>query len=473
MKSAIQDICAEKRPRGGRGAEEGYYTGKYFGTDGFRGEAGVSITAEQAYKVGRVLGWYFGTKCKNKCRAVIGKDTRLSSYMLEYSLVSGLTSSGCDAYIMHVTTTASVSFITRCDGFDCGIMVSASHNPYYDNGIKLLNDRGEKMDDAVIALIESYLDGDLSPFDGEDIPFAHGRDIGRTVDYVSGRNRYVGHLISLSTCSYKGLRIGIDGANGSAWQIAKNVFDALGAKTFVIGDAPDGVNVNENVGSTNIDALRELVVKNSLDIGFAFDGDADRCIAVDGNGGVISGDEILYVSANFLKERGELSGNCIVCTVMSNGGLVACLEKRGVKCHICGVGDKVVCETMAKTGAVLGGEKSGHVVFSKYETTGDGLVTAIMLTEALVEHKCAFTHLLRGYRSFPQVSLSVPVVDKSAALEGVYELSERLEKELSVRLIVRPSGTERVVRVMAEGDSEENCALACKILSGKISENGN
>ena len=443
---------------------------RYFGTDGFRGEAGVTVTALHAFKVGRVLGWYFCRKNGGKSRAVIGKDTRLSSYMLEYSLACGLTSSGCDAYILHVTTTPSVSFVTRCDGFDCGIMVSASHNAYYDNGIKLLNDRGEKMSDDVIALVESYLDGDLSPFGGE-LPFARGREIGRTVDYVSGRNRYIGHLISLSTCSYKGLRVGLDGANGSAFNIARSVFDALGAKTYVIGDSPDGLNVNENVGSTHISAMQKLVKDNALDIGFAFDGDADRCIAVDENGEVVTGDEEMFVAAKYLKSRGELSGNKIVCTTMSNGGLMKSLEKLGVQCEICGVGDKVVCETMAKTGAVLGGERSGHVVFSKYGTTGDGLVTAIMIMEAVVENKCTLSELLKDYRSFPQVTLNVPAVDKVSAMRGVKELAERLEKELCVRTVVRPSGTERVVRIMVEGESEENCALACKILASRVAEN--
>ena len=444
---------------------------KYFGTDGFRGEAGVAVTAERAYKIGRVLGWYFGLKSGGECRAVIGKDTRLSSYMLEYSLASGLTSSGCDAYILHVTTTPSVSYITRCDGFDCGIMVSASHNPYYDNGIKLLNDRGEKMDDSVIALVESYLDGDFTPFGGKDIPFACGRAIGRTVDYISGRNRYIGHLISLSTCSYKGLRVGLDAANGSAWQIARSVFDALGAKTYVIGCEPDGTNVNEGVGSTHIEALKKLVTENSLDIGFAFDGDADRCIAVDENGNVITGDEEMYIAANYLKSRGELTGNKIVCTTMSNGGLVKSLSARGIGCEICGVGDKAVYDTMTKCGAVLGGERSGHIVFSKYETTGDGLVTAIMLMEAVVEQKSRIYALLKGYKPLPQISVSVPVTDRDSAMFGVEELCKKLKKQLGLRLVVRPSGTERVIRVMAEGESEENCALACKILINKISGN--
>lgn len=444
--------------------------GKYFGTDGFRGEAGVTITAEQAFKVGKILGWYFGARQNRKCRAVIGKDTRRSSYMLEYALAAGLTSVGADAHIMHVTTTPSVSYVTRCDGFDFGIMVSASHNPYYDNGIKLLNDRGEKMEDEVVALVESYLDGDFTAFGGKDIPFARGSDIGRTVDYVAGRNRYVGHLISLATCSYKGLRIGLDGANGSAFQIARSVFEALGAKTYMIGDAPDGTNVNDGVGSTHIGALCDLVVKNSLDIGFAFDGDADRCIAVDGCGDVISGDEEMYILANYLLSRGELAHGKVVCTVLSNGGFIESLAARGIKCEVCDVGDKTVCDTMAKTGAVLGGERSGHVVFSKYETTGDGLVTAVLLMETIVENR-GFDGLLKGYKTFPQISLNVPVVDKARAMSGVEAVAEKLRHDLNVRLIVRPSGTERVIRVTAEGESEELCALACKIVESRINEN--
>lgn len=447
--------------------------GKYFGTDGFRGEAGVKITAVHAFKVGRILGWYYGDRLGGKCRAVIGKDTRLSSYMLEYSLAAGLTSSGADAYIMHVTTTPSVSYVARCDGFDCGIMVSASHNPYYDNGIKLLNSSGEKMEDEVISLIERYLDGDLSPFGGKDIPFAAGNAVGRTVDYVSGRNRYIGHLISLATCSYKGLRIGLDGANGSAFSIARSVFDALGAKTFVIGDSPNGTNVNDGVGSTKIEALQNLVKQYSLDVGFAFDGDADRCIAVDEHGEVVNGDKELFVLANYLLSRGELQNRSIVCTVMSNGGLISSLKNKGIKSYISAVGDKNVCDLMNKTGAVLGGESSGHVVFSKYETTGDGLVTAIILMEALVDGKCTLSRLLKDFKTLPQITASVPVTDKEAAMAGVEDLSENLSKRLSVRLLVRPSGTERVIRIMAEGESEEECALACKIIQSKITQNCN
>ncbi len=447
------------------------FTGKYFGTDGFRGEAGVTVTAEHAFKVGRVLGWYFGARLGGKCRAVIGKDTRLSSYMLEYSLAAGITASGGDAYILHVTTTPSVSYITRCDGFDCGIMVSASHNAYFDNGIKLINDKGEKIDDNVIGLVESYLNGDFSPFGGKDIPFARDKEIGRTVDYISGRNRYIGHLISLSTCAYKGLRVGLDGANGSAFAIARSVFDALGARTFVIGDEPDGTNVNDGVGSTHIGALCDLVKRNCLDIGFAFDGDADRCIAVDGRGEVLSGDEIMYVLACYLKERGELSGNKIVCTVMSNGGLIRSLAAKGISCEVCAVGDKNVWETMQKVGAALGGERSGHVVFSKYETTGDGLVTAIMLMEALVEKGVPASGLLKNYKSFPQITKNVPTVDKTAAMNGIAEMRDKIAADLNLRIIVRPSGTENLIRIMAEGESEEACSLACAILSSKIAQN--
>lgn len=374
--------------------------------------------------------------------------------MLEDALCAGLTSSGADAYILHVTTTPSVSFITRCDGFDCGIMISASHNPFYDNGIKIMNGNGEKLEEQVVAVIEDYLES------GAEIPFASGVNIGRTVDYVSGRNRYIGHLISLSTCSYKGLRVGLDAANGSAFSIARNVFDALGAKTFVIGDAPNGLNVNDGLGSTHIEKIAELVRKNSLDIGFAFDGDADRCIAVDENGTVLTGDEELFVLANRLKERGELENDLIVCTVMSNGGLIKSLEKKGIFCAPCEVGDRNVCLEMNRCGAVLGGERSGHIVLSKYETTGDGLVTAIMIMEALVESKGTASGLLKGFQSLPQILFNFPSESKvipADVLEKIYALG----KASGVRLVVRPSGTEKVIRVMAEGELYENCVSVC------------
>ncbi|MDE7182580.1 MAG: phosphoglucosamine mutase [Clostridia bacterium] len=439
--------------------------GKYFGTDGFRGEAGKTITAYHAYKVGRILGDLFGRRRGVKCRAVLGKDTRLSSYMLEYALAAGLTASGADAYILHVTTTPSVSYITRCDGFDIGIMISASHNPYFDNGIKIMNAQGEKIEDSVLSVIEDYLDDKIP-----EVPFASGEDIGRTVDYISGRNRYIGHLISLSTCSYKGLRIGLDAANGSAWQIARSVFDALGAKTYCIGDSPNGRNVNDGVGSTNIEKLVSLVRENSLDLGFAFDGDADRCICVDERGEVVTGDEEMYICADYLHSRGELAGDKIVCTVMSNGGLIKSLKKQGISCELSEVGDRNVCDLMNKTGAVLGGERSGHVVFSKYETTGDGLVTAIMIMEAVVESKQKLSRLLKGYKSLPQVSVNVPVRDKYSVMPALSAEAEKLQKSLQVRLVVRPSGTEQLVRIMAEGESKENCVTACESLRAMIKD---
>lgn len=418
------------------------------------------------------MGWYFGLNMGKRCRAVIGKDTRLSSYSLEYALAAGITCSGGDAYILHVTTTPSVSYITRCDGFDCGVMISASHNGYRDNGIKLFNSQGEKLSGGVITLIEKYLDGDLQPFGGE-IPLASGRSIGRTVDYISGRNRYTGHLISLSTCSYKGYNIGLDGANGSAFNIARSVFDALGAKTIAIGCEPDGTNINGGVGSTHIEALQRLVLENSLDLGFAFDGDADRCIAVDPRGGVITGDEILYICAVFLKSRGELSGDRIVCTTLSNGGLIKSLESRGIACEVCDVGDGNVCAAMRRTGASLGGERSGHIVFSKYESTGDGLLTAIMLMEAVISQNCTLYSLLKGYKPLAQINCNVPCRDKTLAMRGARELAEELEKKLSLRIVVRPSGTERLIRIMAEGENAEDCASALKILNEKILSNCN
>lgn len=438
-----------------RGLKEGVTANKYFGTDGFRGRAGSQVSGVRAFKIGMFLGWYFGARRGAKCRAVIGKDTRLSSYMLEYSLCAGLCAAGADAHILHVTTTPSVAYIARCENFDVGIMISASHNPYGDNGIKLISSNGEKLKGRVISLIERYLDGDLSACGGREIPFAEGEKIGRTVDYISGRNRYIGHLISLSTCSYKGLKVGLDGANGSAFSIARSVFDALGAKTYVIGDKPDGLNVNAGVGSTDISALRRLVEENGLDIGFAFDGDADRCLAVDERGEVISGDGELYILANYLKSRSELNKCGVVCTVMSNGGLKKSLENCGIYCEFCGVGDKTVCETMSKNGLSLGGERSGHIVISKLSTTGDGLVTAISVMEALVESKGKASGLLKGYFELPQINLNFPADDKRKTAKAIAAAVRRFN---CPRAVVRPSGTEPCVRVMLEGENARECA---------------
>ena len=385
--------------------------GKYFGTDGFRGEANVTLTVEDAYKVGRFLGWYYGQKTKaDRCRVVIGKDTRRSSYMFEYSLVSGLTASGADVYLLHVTTTPSVSYVVRTEEFDCGIMISASHNPYYDNGIKVINGRGEKLEEETIEKIESYLDGEMG-----EIPFAKRDAIGRTVDYAAGRNRYIGYLISLATRSFKNMRVGLDCANGSASAIAKNVFDALGAETHVINNTPDGLNINTNCGSTHIEGLQKYVVENHLDVGFAYDGDADRCLAVDSEGKLVDGDKILYVCGKYMKEQGTLVNNTVVTTVMSNFGLYKAFEREGISYEKTAVGDKYVYENMSQNGHCLGGEQSGHIIFSKHATTGDGILTSLKLMEVILEKKETLAKLADEVQIYPQVLKNVRVKDKEAA----------------------------------------------------------
>ena len=437
--------------------------GRYFGTDGFRGEANKTLTVEPAYKAGRFLGWYYSRKSGCKSNIVIGKDTRRSSYMFEYALAAGLTASGADAYLLHVTTTPSVSYVVRTDNFDCGIMISASHNPFYDNGIKLINCHGEKMDEETIALLEDYLDGRTALYDAKDgeIPFATGEDIGRTIDYAAGRNRYVGYLISLATYSYKGMRIGLDCANGSAWMIAKNVFDALGARTYVINAEPDGVNINENAGSTHIDVLQEFVKENSLDAGFAYDGDADRCIAVDENGDVINGDLILYIYGRYMKERGKLLNNTVVTTVMSNFGLYKALDEAGIGYEKTAVGDKYVYENMMKNGHRLGGEQSGHIIFSKYANTGDGILTSIKLMEVMLAKKMPLSTLASPVTIYPQVLKNIRVRDKAQTLEDG-DVNAAIDAAAAAlgndgRILVRESGTEPLVRVMAEAETIEEC----------------
>ena len=432
--------------------------GKYFGTDGFRGEANKTLTAEHAYKIGRFLGWYYG---RNKeegetCKIVIGQDTRLSSYMFEYALVSGLTASGAEAYLLHVTTTPSVSYVARTEDFDCGIMISASHNPYYDNGIKLINSNGEKMDEETILKIEAYIDG----LSGE-IPFAVRDQIGRTVDYAMGRNRYIGYLISLATRSYKNKRVGLDCANGSSWMIAKSVFDALGAKTYVINNEPDGTNINTNCGSTHIEGLQKLVKEKGLDVGFAFDGDADRCLCVDENGNVINGDMIIYIYGCYLKERGKLAGNKVVTTVMSNFGLYKALDDAGIEYEKTAVGDKYVYENMSANGYRVGGEQSGHIIFRKYATTGDGILTAIKMMEVMLEKKKTLAELAAPVPVYPQVLKNIRVTDKAAAQNdpdvqaAVKAVGEKLGSD--GRILVRESGTEPLVRVMVEAGEEALC----------------
>ena len=428
--------------------------GKYFGTDGFRGEANEVLTVEHAFKVGRYLGWYYGQD--HKARVVIGKDTRRSSYMFEYALAAGITASGADAYLLHVTTTPSVSYVTRTEDFDCGIMISASHNPYYDNGIKIINGKGHKMEAEVEEKIEAYIDGKVG-----ELPLAKKENIGRTVDYAAGRNRYIGHLISLATRSFKNMRIGLDCANGSAFAIAKSVYDALGAKTYVINNEPDGTNINTNCGSTHIEVLQEYVREKNLDIAFAFDGDADRCIAVDENGEVVNGDLILYICGKYLKEQGRLNGDTIVTTIMSNLGLYKACDKAGIRYEKTAVGDKYVYENMVKNNFCLGGEQSGHIIFSKYATTGDGILTSLMVMEVVMEKKQTLSKLAEEVKIYPQILKNVRVADKKTARENpeVVKAVDAVAKALGDdgRILVRESGTEPVIRVMVEAATDEIC----------------
>ena len=428
--------------------------GRYFGTDGFRGEANVNLTVEHAYKVGRFLGWYYGRE--HKARIVIGKDTRRSSYMFEYSLVAGLTASGADVYLLHVTTTPSVSFVVRSEDFDCGIMISASHNPYYDNGIKIINGEGRKLEAEVEAKIEDYIDGK-----SEEIPFAKRENIGRTIDFSIGRHRYAGHLISLATRSFKNMKVGLDLSNGSATAVAKGIFDTLGAKTYVINSEPDGTNINTNCGSTHIEGLQKYVVENGLDVGFAYDGDADRCLAVDENGQLIDGDRIMYICGAYMHERGELANDTVVTTVMSNLGLYKALEAIGVKTEKTKVGDKYVAENMMQNGHIIGGENSGHIIFAKHAVTGDGILTSIKVMEVMLEKKMKLSELAKPMVVFPQVLKNVRVKNKQEAqndpdvMAAVQAVTDQLGAD--GRILVRESGTEPLIRVMVEAKTDEQC----------------
>ena len=457
--------------------------GRYFGTDGFRGEANVTLTAEHAYKAGRFLGWYFGELKRREGdysapKIVIGKDTRRSSYMFEYTLVAGLTASGADAYMLHVTTTPSVAYVTRTDGFDCGIMISASHNPYYDNGIKLLNGQGEKMEDGTVALIEDFFDGKLVVFGQsyKELPYATRGNIGKTVDYASGRNRYVGYLISLGLYSFRGKRIGLDCANGCSWNIAKSVFEALGATTYVINAEPNGENINENSGSTHIEGLVSLVKEKKLDAGFAYDGDADRCICVDENGNVVTGDHILYIYGLYMKERGKLVNNTVVTTVMSNFGLYKAFDAAGIEYAKTDVGDKYVHEYMMKNGNRIGGEQSGHIIFSKYATTGDGILTSLKIMEVIMARKTPLSKLAEPVKFFPQVLINVKVKDKRAAQEDADVQAAVTAAATALgcngRILVRESGTEPLIRVMVEAESERVCNKLAKSVVAVIKQKG-
>ena len=417
----------------------------------------VNLTVEDAFKVGRFLGWYYGQKAQNsRCRVVIGKDTRRSSYMFEYSLVAGLTASGADVYLLHVTTTPSVSYVVRTEEFNCGIMISASHNPYYDNGIKVINERGEKLEEEVIEKIEEYLDGTTA-----EIPLAKRDAIGRTVDFAAGRNRYIGYLISIATRSFKNMRVGLDCANGSAFAIAKNVFDALGAETHVISNNPDGININTNCGSTHIGQLQKYVKEHKLDVGFAYDGDADRCLAVDENGEVVDGDKIMYICGKYMKEQGTLVNNTVVTTIMSNFGLYKAFEREGINFEKTAVGDKYVYENMAQNGHCLGGEQSGHIIFSKNATTGDGILTSLKVMEVILEKKQTLGKLASEIQIYPQVLKNVKVKSKAEAQDDA-DVQAEVQKAAEAlgdtgRILLRQSGTEPVIRVMVEAPTDEIC----------------
>ncbi len=457
---------------------------KYFGTDGFRGEANVTLTSMQAYKVGRFLGWYYASKLSGcskpgyRPRIVIGKDTRRSSYMLEYSIVAGLTASGADVYMLHVITTPGVSYVTRKDEFDCGIMITASHNPYYDNGIKVINSYGEKLDDETTMLIEAYIDGDLKALgvEGEDLPLAQKAKLGCIHDYSAGRNRYIGYLISVASNSYKKLKIGLDCANGASWNIANAVFSALGAQTYVIGDEPDGLNCNEGCGSTHIEKLKKLVKDKHLDLGFAFDGDADRCIAVDGNGNEVDGDAMIYILGKRMKARGTLNDNTVVTTIMSNSGFVNSLAEIGIKCEQTKVGDRFVYECMQANDYAIGGEQSGHIIMKKYATTGDGILTAIMIAEEICDSKSTLAQLAEPIKFYPQYLKNLRVKDKAAVFAdaNVMAAKDAVEKLINGkgRALLRQSGTEPVVRVMIESETQEQCVEYAEMIAKAITEGG-
>lgn len=443
--------------------------GKYFGTDGFRGEANVNLTVEHAFKIGRFLGWYYGKE--HKCRIVIGKDTRRSSYMFESALTAGLTASGADVYLLHVTTTPSVSYVTRTEDFDCGIMISASHNAYYDNGIKLINSNGEKMEETVLDKIEDYLDGKC-----DEISYAQRDNIGCTIDHAAGRNRYIGYLISLARHSFKGKKVGLDCANGSTWMIAKSVFDALGADTYVIGNKPDGLNINLDCGSTHLKQLQQFVLDNGLDVGFAFDGDADRCLAIDELGNVVNGDMILYIYGKYMNDKGNLGDTKIVTTVMSNFGLYKALDEAGIGYEKTDVGDKYVWENMRENGNLIGGEQSGHIIFAKYATTGDGLLTAIKMMQVMLDKKLPLSKLYEEVTVYPQVLKNVRVTDKDTALNDEHVKKAVLDAETRLgtngRVLLRKSGTEPVLRVMAEAPTAEECEENVDSIISAMAEQG-
>ncbi len=441
---------------------------KYFGTDGFRGRANEGLNVDHAYKIGRFIGWYYGAKQARKARIIIGKDTRRSSYMFESALVSGLVASGADAYMLHVIPTPGVSYEVVDGAFDCGVMITASHNPFTDNGIKLVNKDGYKMDEDVLEQVEDYIDGEF------DVPLATGDVIGRTVDYMQGRNRYISSLIASCGFSLQGLKIGLDCANGAASSVARPVFDALGAETHVINNAPNGLNINVDCGSTHIDQLQRFVVQNGLDVGFAYDGDADRCLAVDERGHVVDGDLILYVCGTYLNKYGRLAKQTVVTTVMSNFGLFKAFDDAGLSYEKTNVGDKYVYACMNENEYSLGGEQSGHIIFGDLAKTGDGILTSLRIMEVLRAEREKLSELTRPVTLYPQQLINVRVTDKEAAMQSpkVNDAVAAAEKFLegNGRVLVRASGTEPLVRVLAEAPTDELCQQANQIVLDALEE---
>lgn len=425
---------------------------KYFGTDGFRGRANETLRLEHAVKIGEFLGRYFAKTTKVP-KIVIGKDTRISSYMLEYGLAAGIASAGGDAYLMHVTTTPSVSYVTKNNGFNCGVMITASHNPYHDNGIKIINNNGDKMGDEFLQDIERYIDGELE--------LSRAGEPGRCVDYLTGRNSYISYLSTIPGNSFCGYKIGLDCANGASFAIARNVFSILGADVFIMSNQPDGRNINVDCGSTHPEALQRYVVENRLDIGFAFDGDADRCLMVDEKGNLIDGDGIMYIIGTYLKEHGRLNKNTVVATVMSNIGLHRALTNHGIKIVTTDVGDKYVAQEMFSNGYSIGGEQSGHIILSEHACTGDGILTAITLADILVETKNIASALTAGLDIFPQKLKNIKVADKNRIMgdEKVKEYIEKTNEQFdgNGRLLLRASGTEPLIRIMVEAQDEAAC----------------
>lgn len=433
--------------------------GKYFGTDGVRGVANKELTPELAFKLGRFGGYVLTKETKNP-KIVIGRDTRISGHMLEGALVAGLLSIGAEVMRLGVISTPGVAYLTKALGANAGVMISASHNPVEDNGIKFFGSNGFKLLDEQEEEIENLLI--KSETESDSLPRPKGADIGQVNDYFEGGQKYLAFLKQTIQDDLSGLHVAIDCAHGSATPLAAQLFADLDVDQITtMGASPNGVNINDNVGSTHPEALAELVVEKGAHIGLAFDGDADRLIAVDEKGNIVDGDQIMYICANYLKEKGRLKHNTLVTTVMSNLGLYKALEEKGINTRQTAVGDRYVMEEMRKGDYNLGGEQSGHIIFLDYATTGDGLLTAVQLCHILKETNKPLSELASEMEKFPQKLVNIPVEDKHAVKDNevVQKEIEAVEKEMDGegRVLVRPSGTEPLVRVMVEAPTEELC----------------